>query len=70
MDFATILLGLKALNAALGTADDLIAAYEKLRGSLSTDQQAEIDAELADYRSKNDQLYARLDAKLAAASER
>ena len=70
MDFLTILKGLQVANAALGTLPGLIEQYNKVRETLSSDEQNQIDSQLRDIQARNDAGFLVTDAKLEAASRR
>lgn len=60
-----ILALIQAAGPALAGIIDLV---HSARSTLSTDDQATLDAALSDLRAQNDATFARVDAKLAAAA--
>ncbi len=65
MDFAAIVL---AARTAINAATELRDLYNEHKANFSSEQEAELQAYLTRLRGLNDDLYASVDAKLAAAS--
>lgn len=65
MDLTTII---KLVNGYTATAEALAPLVDQLRGVLSADEQAEVDAALQRLGAANDQLHDRLQNKLAKAA--
>lgn len=66
MDFAAIMM---AAKAAVSAAQGFQALYTNIKGMLSPEQEAQLKPELDKLRQANDELYAEVDAKLAAAAK-
>ena len=58
---------LASILSAIQLAKEAVEAYNQIKDTLSSTDQAEVESALAELQAKNDALFARLDGKLGKA---